>query len=281
MCGDPRLGLELLRIGHCRAPAALTARGAGWWVESYPAGAALIRHPRLGNILFDTGYGASFFHATAAFPERLYRWLTPVHLREGEHLPRQLHKRGIKTPDMVILSHLHADHVAGLFDLPMQPSRVLASAAAVQALKLERLASLRAGCPLGLRNGLRRISMQFAEDFPAVPLASHGLGPFKTGYDILNDGSAIVIPLPGHACGQIGLYLPHLEGGPAFLIADATWSIQALRENRPPPRLTLGRLGNAAEYLDTFNVLHKLQRLRPDLRLIPSHCPQSFPDEVF
>lgn len=280
MSGDRLLKLDLFRVGYCRAPAAMTAKSASLRIDSFPAGVALIHHPHRGSVLFDTGYGPSFFRATAGFPERFYRWLTPVCLPAAERLPVQLAKRGIERPDLVILSHLHADHVAGLFDLPEVPWRVLSSLGAVEGLDRGRIASLKAGCPIGLRDPLRRKSMQLIENFPVMPLVSDELGPFDSGYDVLEDGSIIAVPLPGHGRGQFGLYLPRLEDGPAFLIADAAWSVQALDENRPPPRITLNRLGDAAQYLQTFAALRRLRKARPDLRLIPAHCATNFPAET-
>lgn len=276
MRGDPLLKLDLFRVGSCRAPAALNVTGGSFRVQSAPSGVALIRHPRRGNILFDTGYGPSFFRATAGFPERFYRWLRPVTLPEHERLPMQLAKRGIERPDLVILSHLHGDHVSGLFDLHEVPRRVLSAQDAVEGLNRGRLASLNAGCPIGLRDPLRRKSMQLIENFPVIPLASDELGSFESGFDVLEDGTVIAVPLRGHGRGQFGLYLPRLDGGAAFLIADAAWNLQALRDNRPPPRVTLNRLGNADAYLETFAALRHLQQARPDLRLIPAHCPESF-----
>lgn len=279
MSGKSGLSLDLLHMGHCLAPMALTAQGAPWRLGRFPAGAALIRHPRHGTILFDTGYGQSFFDATTSLPERFYRWLTPVRLPKAQRLTQQLQRHGVTAPDMVILSHLHADHVAGLFDLAQPPAAIITSAQAKAGLDTGRIASLKAGCPLLLRDALRRQTMTVIEDHPLITLQPHELGTFRTGHDLLGDGSMVAVPLPGHGQGQFGLYLPDLDHGPAFLIADAAWSLAALRDNRPPPRNTLNRLGNAARYLDTFSALCTLHRLRPELRLIASHCPETFPEQ--
>lgn len=279
MSGKTLLTLDLLHMGHCIAPMAMTAQGAPWRLGRFPAGAALIRHPRHGTLLFDTGYGQSFFDATRTLPERFYRWLTPVRLPETQSLTRQLQRHGVTAPDKVILSHLHADHVAGLFDLPQPLPAIITSAQAKAGLDAGRIASLKAGCPLLLRDGLRRQPMELIEDHPLITLQADELGAFRTGRDLLGDGSMLAVPLPGHGQGQFGLYLPDLTDGPAFLIADAAWSLAALRDNRPPPRTTLKRLGDAAAYLDTFSKLCALHHLRPTLRLIASHCAETFPEQ--
>lgn len=265
--------LHPLRIGHCRGPEALARRGGRWRIATFPAGAALIRHWQ-GDILFDTGYGSAFWRATQQLPERLYRWTTPATLRPDERLPEQLHRLGAH-PALVILSHLHADHVAGLFDLPDTP--VLTSRMAFAALEHGgRLATLKAGVPAPLRRRLRALSPRFVEDCPQVapPAGLAGFGPI---HDIMSDGQMLAVPLPGHGQGQFGLFLPTTPQGPQFLIADAAWSRGALRDDAPPPDATLNRLGDRAAYLQTFARLRQLMAERPDITLWPSHCEAAFP----
>ena len=272
------IGLRFLRIGHCLGPKALTERGGAWALGRFPAMAALIQHPLHGTILFDTGYGAAFFAATRGLPERFYRWFTPVRLPKGEALPQQLAALGVATPDLVVLSHLHGDHVAGLFDLGPLDMPLLTSREAIEGLGLGRLASLRAGCPKGLRDRLRALPLQSIEDRAEVDLTPFHMGAFGKGRDLLGDGSLIAIALPGHGCGQFGLLLPQSALGPVFLIADAAWSGRALRENRPPPATVLRRLGDLAAYERSFAALRALGQSWPELRLIASHCPETFED---
>lgn len=263
-----------LRVGYCSASARLSRRDAGWWPIRFPAGVTLIRHPGLGDILFDTGYGPALFEATRPFPERFYRWLTPAHLDVDQRLPAQLDRHGAQIRQ-VVLSHLHADHVAGLFGMDTVPPVITSRKAWDHLHQGSRLATLKAGCPEGLRRRLQSLTPQFIEDFPqaAPPDGSSGLGSF---HDISGTGSLLAVALPGHGHGQFGLYLPQTTSGPAFLIADAAWSRQALRDGCPPPDFTLRRLGDAAAYLATFSALADLARNRPDITFWPSHCPEAF-----
>lgn len=262
-----------LRIGHCRGPEALTRRGGRWRMATFPAGAALIRHWR-GDVLFDTGYGAAFWRATRGLPERAHRWTTPATLTPDERLPDQLRRLNAHA-SLVILSHLHSDHVAGLFDIPHAP--VLTSRAAFGALRRGgRLATLKAGIPEPLRRRLLDLRPRFVEDCPQVapPPGLEGFGPV---HDLLNDGELLAVPLPGHGQGQFGVYLPNTPRGPQFLIADAAYSRDALLQDAPPPDFTLKRLGDRDAYLKTFARLRTLMGARPDITLWPSHCEQAFP----
>jgi glyoxylase-like metal-dependent hydrolase (beta-lactamase superfamily II) len=112
--------IHLLEVGHCRHPEWITQRGGAWGPCRFPALVVLILHPDAGAILYDTGYAERFESATTPFPERFYRWLTPVTLPPEQHLGAQLQRYGVRLTDVkrVIISHLHADHVAGLRDLP-------------------------------------------------------------------------------------------------------------------------------------------------------------------
>ena len=105
------LSLSVLPLGHLRCQYFRIVDGydASVMYDS-PVSALLIRHPTLGNILYDTGN-------------------SPYHSREyGDHITQvypvasflsiedALHAQGLSCADidMIILSHLHFDHVGGL-----------------------------------------------------------------------------------------------------------------------------------------------------------------------
>ncbi|MFK4824909.1 MBL fold metallo-hydrolase [Paenochrobactrum sp. BZR 588] len=257
----------------------MTQRGAPWRMGSFPAGVAVFRHPLHGTVLFDSGYGALFAKATKPFPERIYRWLTPVHFKSEDNLANQLKKRGVASPNLVFLSHLHADHVAGLFDLSAIPP-VITSKIAIDKLSCKRLASLQAGCPAIIRDSLSSLPLQPTEDFPVLDLKPYDLQAFGCGYDLLGDKSAIAISLPGHGFGQMGLFLPATSQGAIFLVADAIWSLASIRSNLPPPQITLKRLGNAAAFMETFAKLHAFHKTHQNVKIIASHCTESYPMQM-
>lgn len=271
-----RVELVPLRIGQCRAPARASRGDQGFAPITFPAGAALIRHPRQGEILFDSGYGAGFWTATQSLPERLYRWATPAHLPAIERLPAQLQRLQAK-PRLAILSHLHADHISGMFDLPACPPLLTSRAAWVAMAQGGRLATLKRGLPQPLRRALQDLPVpRFVEDAQPGPDLP-GFAAFGPSYDLLGDGSLLAYLLPGHGHGQFGLLLPQTAQGAHFLIADAAWSRAALRDNALPPAAVLRRLGDAEAYRQTFAALRELMALRPDVSLWPAHCPEAYP----
>ena len=259
------LRLTTLAVGSCRVPA-WSAGLAGRGRVALPALATLVETEGAA-VLVDTGYGRAFFAATRALPARLYRWATPARLPAAQALPAQLPRR----PDLVMLTHMHGDHVAGLLDLP-EDVPVTASAEAIAHLRgLSDGRAVLAACPPLLRDG---VLARAPSPIEARPRAATGLPGFPEGRDLLGDGRLIAVALPGHGAGQTGLWIPEAS---RLLVADAAYARAALREGRMPPGPVLSRLGDRAAYRRTFERLRALARARPEIVLDPSHCREAAP----
>jgi|GEM_PF-3960431 hypothetical protein len=112
--------LTLLSAGYCNGQENHTLRNGRRVSRRYPALFALLQHPTEGYILFDTGYARRFYDVTRYFPNRLYNLITPVTITEEETAVSKLSALGIQPQQIryVIVSHFHADHVAGTKDFP-------------------------------------------------------------------------------------------------------------------------------------------------------------------
>jgi glyoxylase-like metal-dependent hydrolase (beta-lactamase superfamily II) len=266
--------LHLMAAGYCRHPEAMTRRGAGFGPRRFPAGFALLDRGRHGAVLFDTGYGERFLLETRGLPGSLYAGLIPPTIAEGDPACRQLAARGVAATDVraIVVSHFHGDHVAGLRDFPA--AEIVCTRAAWESVRSRRgLAAVRRGFLPGLLPLDVESRLRFVDDAPAVPLPT-ALRALGVGRDVFGDGSALAMTLPGHAEGQLGL-LVHGPVGPVLLAADAAWSLEAVETNTPPPWITTTFLGRTREYRATLSALHALHRERPDLRIVPSHCPRA------
>ena len=273
MTSSVLLELKLYAAGYCRHPEWLTLRGGSMSPVPFPAGFAFIRHPLHGNILFDTGYSARFFEETKRLPALLYRWITPVTFREEESAANQLRLQGVQTDeiDYVILSHFHGDHISGLCDFPR--ATILYKREAYEAVRhLGAFASVKAGYLPGLLPEDFELRSAFVEDKLVKRLPEDF--PFSSGYDLFGDGSLLAIDMPGHAAGQIGLWLSTLQGE-QFLCADAVWSSRAFRECRKPHAMAGIIMNNRSQYNDTFERLCQLHSRYPKLRIVPSHCREA------
>ena len=278
----PRVELHLLQVGHCRHPEWVTIRGGRWQAIDFPALVALILHPSFGPILYDTGYADRFETATEPFPERLYRWLTPVRLPAEERLASQLSRYGLRPEDVerVLISHLHADHVAGLRDLPRAGFMALEADVASQLGSARQNSSrnnwraLRQGILPALLPPDFGSRLTLADGRPAVDLGP-SWAPFERGYDLLGDGSLIGIPLPGHSPAQLGVLLRTQDDRRVLLAADACWSARAWREQRMPSSLARLIFDDWYAYRRTLGGLHQIAARQPDLAIIPSHCAET------
>lgn len=239
---------------------------------------ALLEHPVAGFLLFDTGYSQRRMQeAIRQFPYRLYRHAAPFFTTPDESAAAQIsHRFGFaaRAVRTVILSHFHPDHLSGLGDFPQ--ARVVASREAYAAIADRRGVSAlaRGFLPDLLPSGFTDQADLLPSGFTGKPLPH--LGPT---HDLLGDGLLRLVYLPGHAHGQIGL-LAATHSGPVFFVADAAYTRRSIRENRPPHRVTNLFTEGEDRVAETLRRLHDFARERPDVVLVPTHCPEAFEELV-
>lgn len=272
---EPKLICHVLDTGYCLAWEHHVLRGGRRRKIACHSIAALLGHPRYGWTLWDTGYAPRMLQATRRLPFLLYRLATPLRLRPDLAVVAQLDRWALQPADIrrVILSHFHADHVAGLRDFPL--AEVIATRSAyAHAVSYSGLSALRRGLiPALLPDDMReRVSLLPSFEGPPLP----GLGPT---HDLFGDGSTLLVALPGHARGQIGL-LVSTQRGRLLFAADACWLSRAVHEERPPHPLTSLFVDDARAARKTLHALHTFTLACPDVSLVPSHCPEAFRREV-
>lgn len=263
---------QLLVTGQCQHPEVMTIQGGQWRPVPFPATAMLIQHPTEGPVLFDTGYDPAFLEATQPLPERLYRWATPVQLMPGGDAASQCRAWGIDPGDVrhLVISHFHADHIAGLHAFPNALVHC-ARAGLAETRRGGRLAATRRGILRALIPQDFGARARFFEEASTAALPSD-LWPFEVGADILGDGSLLAVELPGHCPGHWGMVMRDTQWGYHFLVADAAWSLDAIRRDVPPPTITAAFLGDVRQGRETLHRLHQLFRRNRDVRLTPCHC---------
>lgn len=270
-----RVGFHWFARGECSHPEVMTIIGGSLCAVDFPAMVGVIRHPSRGMFLFDTGYDPAFMAATRPFPERLYRWTTPVRIARDAEWRVWLAAHNIAEAELAgtILSHFHGDHVAGITNLAHLPT-YCARAGLTQLRRPGRFARLRRGLLSTLVPPEVDAHARFFEDAPALALPS-AFAPFEEGRDILGDGSLLAVELPGHCEGHWGLAFVTEAGQPVLLAADAVWSSRSITERRPPPRITTALLGDTKRYRETLDLLSRAAACNGDLAILPSHCAAS------
>ena len=266
----PFVQCHLLDTGYCLAWENHVMRGGRHRRVSCHSLVALLHHPQQGWLLWDTGYAPRMLEVTAHWPFSLYRRATPLFLRPELAVIAQLQRWQLTPTDIryVLLSHFHADHIAGLRDFPnaqfIASREAYADVAPRQGFNALRRGFIPALLP---ENFSKRATLINTFTGPALP----ALG---STHDLFGDESLLLVPLPGHAHGQMGL-LVQTEQGRLFLAADACWLTRSIRENRAPHLLTYFFIDNARDLRHTIQQLHEFSLTCPDIMLLPSHCPEA------
>ena len=182
---------------------------------------------------------------------------------------------GVNPTDVhhLIISHFHADHIGGLADFPNAQyiffEEAVKSVQGKQGWGAVKLAFLPDHLPSDFEQ--RSTAIEAAQ---MQPLPSN-YAPFEWGVDLFGDGSLLGVNLPGHAYGQMGVFLQTDNLGPVFLCADACWHSKAYRELVFPHPVVNLLLPDATAYRQTLTNVHQLHQNRPNLQIIPSHCPET------
>jgi nucleoside-diphosphate-sugar epimerase/glyoxylase-like metal-dependent hydrolase (beta-lactamase superfamily II) len=276
---------DVLATGYCCQSYHHLVRGAEKRVVALPATFALLRHPRHGVILFDTGYAPRSREVCASLPFSIYERMVPVTVLPEWSAVRQLERRGIGPREVrqVILSHFHADHLGGLRDFP-EATFITTEAAYARVRGLSGWRALRAAfipalLPRDFEARLRLVSLA-SEPVPipnrrdADPLATEPWSVFPRTLDLFGDGSILLLPLQGHAAGQIGALVRTSRSSRTLLAADGCWSSESYRARQMPPVLVAPILDNWSAARGTLRRLHAVWRTEPAVTIVPCHCPE-------
>ncbi|GHO97734.1 MBL fold metallo-hydrolase [Reticulibacter mediterranei] len=271
----PELQCYLLDTGYCLTwEHHLIAGGQRRRVACHSL-VALLHHPDHGWLLWDTGYAPRMLAVTQDLPFSLYRRATPLHLDARLSVAAQLERWQLRPQDIkrVLISHFHADHIAGLRDFP-EAEFIATQSAYTDVADRRGLAALRRAFIPALLPTDFAARATLLSDFAGTSLPALG-----ATHDLFHDGSLLLFSLPGHARGQMGL-LAHTQRGRILFAADGAWLKRSIDEQRSPSRLTSLFIDDARAVQTTLQRLHAFQQQQPDILIIPSHCPATFAQEV-
>ncbi|MGY4516697.1 MBL fold metallo-hydrolase [Lysobacter sp. HA18] len=242
--------------------------------HAFPAGWALIEHPVHGPVLFDCGYGEPARTAMQRGLRRVYRNVLGVCCPAEGDAVALLRQRGIAPDDVryVVISHFHPDHVGGLRAFPS--ARFVAHADAWQTMQRGALARLHAQVWRELLPDDFESRLQLIRANALLPLDGD-LAALGAGVDLFDDGTIVLVDLPGHARGQIGLATHH-DDTRVLLVADAFWQ-QAQLDTSTPLSWLARRLAtdHSADYAATLSRLRRFRDEQPDAWIIASHCART------
>ena len=221
-----------------------------------------------GLVLVDTGFGSGELEDPGRLG-RVYGFVMNVRPRPEESAVRRVEKLGFKPEDVrdIVCTHLDPDHAGGLADFPH--ARVH-----VTEMELEALRN-----PASRRERIRYHAGQFAHGPRWVVHGYRGGEPWfgmgcVRGLPGLPEG-IVLVPLPGHTRGQVGVAVDTGEGW-ILHCGDAYYVKEELREVGKGPLGT--RAFRRVAHCDHARAMRTLAEVRRVLRehgdkvaLIASH----------
>lgn len=267
MVQTKELTIEFFSSGYCISHANIADPINGRGKAHFHAAWALLHHPEMGYMMFDTGYTKLFNNATNPFPERFYRWLTPCVLDEKDTALEILKRKGISPNEIkyIIISHFHADHIAGLKDFP-NATFLSSKDAYNQVVELKGFRAISKAILHELIPENIDSRIKFIEDISTKSIDKSGLEV----YDLFDKGILKLISLPGHAKGMLGFWANH------FLYAtDASWSYETFEKKILPKKIVKLFFDSWQDFLDSQQKLRIFKEQNPETKILFTHCPET------
>lgn len=236
--------------------------GGSWFrTRRLVTSATLVRHPK-GNVLFDTGLGREARKQVGTyFPLWAKLLLEPTYWKDTSSL---LTCSGDMPSSIarIIPSHLHWDHASGIKDFPE---------AEVWATPAEREFGARTGPPIILSTQFDGPNVRWkAITFPDGPYEG-----FEASQDVYGDKALILVSLPGHTPGSVGLFVNPPGGRRLFLIGDNAWVIEGVTNLKGKYGIAqwLVSEDDKPTLMSLTSVADVLKR-NPDLIIVTAHDPE-------
>ena len=217
-----------------------------------PVWVGVIEHPEHGTTLVDAGLGArNRAGEEPGFPFSFLEMKVP----EGVTVMEQLGA----VPDRVLLTHIHYDHVGGLFDMPgtevwLTEADWSAAATETGAFPTRELSDI--------------------VRFQRVALEEKGVEQVlgRPAFDVLGDGTIWYLSLPGHTPGSAAV-LVRAEGDPWLFIGDTAWVDDHLEDAERPFLTSLLVDASRRDLRKSLAWARELKASCPDLRVVAGHHP--------
>lgn len=255
----PDVSLSILKTAEISSLDALFVSGGNWTeIRKGAHSAILVRHPQ-GNVLFDSGLGMQI---DTQFEQSVPFWLKPLMAYKKIKPAQQLLANGSNDKiRMLILSHMHWDHASGIKDFPD---------AEIWTTPEEYKHAINPDTPerafIKSQFDGATVKWKFIQ-FADIPYEN-----FMQSLDVFKDGSVVLVPLPGHTPGALGMFVNLRSGRRMFFTGDTTWTVEGF--TRPAHKFWISSLLVDDDKVMTGQTILKVHRLMqeyPALEIIPAH----------
>lgn len=264
--------IEFFASGYCEAHNFFVTKSGGFSKTSFYAVWCLLDIPTIGYVMFDTGYSKHFEQATTAFPEKLYKWATPMFLKEEESAIEQLKKRNINHHQIkyIIVSHFHADHIAGLHDFPN--AKIICTKEAFEQVQLlNGFSAVKKGIIHKLLPKDISSRILLIEDINTkYYIDAYGLEHMQ----VFNCEDFTLVRLNGHAKGMLGLLINNKDSK-LFYACDAAWSKDAFDKNILPHFAVKLFFDSWNEFKKTITKIKHFEKENKETTILFTHCKKT------
>jgi glyoxylase-like metal-dependent hydrolase (beta-lactamase superfamily II) len=253
------VSFSVIRGAEMKSQEGFSVRG-GSLTKSLITGLAafMVDHPQ-GRLLIDSGVARRVREHLETTP-LLMRTLASLTVKQPTI--DALAARGLQPSDIrgIVLTHSHWDHVSGLADLRGVPAWITP----------EELAHARSDDDGGKL--YRQLEAEGLFPLHDLTFPDGAYGPFAVSRDFFGDGSIVIVPMPGHTPGSVGVFVSLPSGKRFLIIGDTSWTKEGVDWPAEKPWLARRMVDHdAAAVREQLVMLHQLQRSNPDLIVVPCH----------
>ena len=258
----PRVRVAIVRTAQRSVREAMLFAGGRFDHPAQVAFSAFLVEHGDDRLLVDTGLGRGI---DAQYQADMPLWMRPFFRYDAPVRPvrDQLDHAGLPPVRSIVLSHAHWDHASALADFPEAEVRV-----AAEELAVVRAGGRGSGHPWPSQVGSPTIR------WSPLALADTPYEGFDRHLDLFGDDRVVVVAMPGHTPGSVGVFVRTGAGRRLFLVGDAVWNAGALGEPAGQEKFAPARWivdGDAAQVRDVITRIRESQRRDPALIVVPAH----------
>lgn len=219
-----------------------------------PVSAYLIEHPK-GKILIDTGWHSDVRSNPIKHLSPLIYMASKPKLSEGEAVDEQLKRLNIETKDLdyVFITHMDSDHASGL-GLVKNAKRIMISKDELDAID---------------KGDIRYYKKTWKDiNIESFNMNESQYGPFNKAYDVLGDGTVLLVDAKGHTKGN---FVVMVKNNNKFILltGDCGYAKDSWESLRMP-----GPLYNKEEMITSLRWIREMAHNKECVGVFATHDPE-------